>query len=287
MFYKIKKGEILVKSFKPTRVFLMCVAMWLLYSKSIYASDIEVKVTDFDLAKGKGTNTLKIVQVSDIHISSNPNSIELLKDTVSIVNKQKADIVLFTGDLYDANRKYEKDINVIIEQLSKIEASVGKYAVYGNHDAILNQQDRFEKTIIGGGFTLLKNQGINMHLGMDKYISLVGLHDAYSKELKTKEVLEKLKENYINILLFHEPDMVDEFTKYPIDIQFSGHSHGGQVRTLEGKPLTTTPLGTKYVDGIFNINNRTTLIVNRGIGTSRQDIRVNCPPTIEVVNITI
>lgn len=86
------------------------------------------------------------------------------------------------------------------------------------------------------------------------------------------------------VLLSHEPDYADEVARYPVDLQLSGHSHGGQVRLpLLGAPWL--PEGAqKYPWGLRKVGNLT-LYTNAGLGTIRVPVRLNCPPEITLFTL--
>ena len=86
------------------------------------------------------------------------------------------------------------------------------------------------------------------------------------------------------VLLAHEPDPADYVANYPVDLQLSGHSHGGQVRI----PLVGTPflpaLARKYPWGLRQIK-RLILYTNVGIGTIDVPMRLGCPPEVTLITL--
>ena len=99
--------------------------------------------------------------------------------------------------------------------------------------------------------------------------------------------MKKVGENDYNILLCHEPDVAEKFQDYPIDLQLSGHSHGGQVSIpFIGAPFTTK-YGHKYIRGMYQMpdNPRMQLYVNIGIGTSQKRYRFGCMPELTVFTL--
>ena len=84
--------------------------------------------------------------------------------------------------------------------------------------------------------------------------------------------------------MVHEPDVLPQVARYNVDLMFSGHTHGGQVRLPFLPPFNLPPLGRRYVEGLFRVG-RTQLYVNRGVGTVGIPMRFNCPP--EIAEITL
>jgi predicted MPP superfamily phosphohydrolase len=86
------------------------------------------------------------------------------------------------------------------------------------------------------------------------------------------------------VLMVHEPDYADYVAGYPVDLQLSGHTHGGQVRFPFMRPLYLPALAKKYVQGLFKIRDLT-LYTNAGIGTVELPVRWNCPPEITFITV--
>jgi predicted MPP superfamily phosphohydrolase len=86
----------------------------------------------------------------------------------------------------------------------------------------------------------------------------------------------------------HAPDYADQVVVHPrghlVDLMFSGHSHGGQIRIPFLGPIILPPMGKKYVEGLFRFD-RMQLYVNRGIGAVGVPFRLNCPPEITVFTL--
>ena len=82
----------------------------------------------------------------------------------------------------------------------------------------------------------------------------------------------------------NEPDVADKYADQGFDLIVSGHSHGGQVN-VPFLPRMTTALAEKYVDGLYQLNDQTSLYVNSGIGTSRYPIRFGVIPQITVFSL--
>jgi predicted MPP superfamily phosphohydrolase len=86
------------------------------------------------------------------------------------------------------------------------------------------------------------------------------------------------------ILLAHEPDFADEAANYPIDLQLSGHSHGGQIWIpVIGAPWLP-PMSRRYPRGLYRVKDLT-LYTNMGIGTIHAPIRLNCPPEVTLITL--
>jgi predicted MPP superfamily phosphohydrolase len=89
-----------------------------------------------------------------------------------------------------------------------------------------------------------------------------------------------------NVALMHEPDIADYAAEAGIDLQLSGHSHGGQVRIPGVGPLILPRFGRKYSMGLARVGDRTQVYTNRGIGVLEPRVRFNCPPEVTLIRLT-
>jgi predicted MPP superfamily phosphohydrolase len=96
-------------------------------------------------------------------------------------------------------------------------------------------------------------------------------------------VLKQTTSKYPTVVLWHEPDMVDQLPP-GANLMISGHSHGGQFRTPWGWAPMKTKNGVKYLDGYFP-EAPTPLYVSRGIGTTGPPSRLNCPPEVSLLRL--
>ncbi|WP_370044529.1 metallophosphoesterase [Lysinibacillus sp. RC79] len=256
----------------------------------LYASHFETKslsITWTDIKNPnipKGFQNVKIVQFSDTHFGPN-FSHKQQKMLIDQINEIKPDIVVFTGDLIDNFSEYTSERKYSQTILSQINAPLGKYAVFGNHDRGGGGGYLYEQYMEEAGFTVLVNETIKIRVSNDDYITLSGLDDFLLGKPKVQHTLQNLRKKDFNILLVHEPDAVDEVLVYPVDFQLSGHSHGGQVQLPFIGPIITTSLASQYVEGLYPLQGKTKplqLYVNRGIGTTRMPIRFLSKPELSV-----
>lgn len=255
-----------------------------------YAFKIEpyrVKVNEYVLTpKKKGTEEVKIVQFSDVHIKEDFTS-KNLKKVVNKINAQDPDVVLFTGDLYDNYAVYHDDTN-ISKELAKIEANYEKIAIWGNRDYGGGAARQYASIMEQSGFTLLKNGNWYVTLENGKKILFTGLDDSMLGNPYMKDAT-KLYDSDYDVLLTHEPDIVKEYLTYGYDIVLSGHSHGGQINIpflpwINDKALSATNLATEYGGGMYELssNNNEKLYVNTGIGTTHISARFGVVPEVTV-----
>lgn len=250
-----------------------------------YAFMIEpalLKVNKHTLTASKGGDTLKIIQLSDIQVSEN-YSLNRLEKLIKKVNKLDADIIVFTGDLFENYSQFPYATEVAI-QLKKLHPKYGKYAVWGNRDYGGGAVRIYNEVLSNGGFHLLKNEGTTFPISHNKKLFIGGLDDAIFGSPNIKNtLLHQTKEANYSILLMHEPDVADQLSASTIDLALAGHSHGGQIHLPFTKRKTNT-LAEKYIAGFYDVNGMT-LYVNTGIGTSRIPARFMVPPEIALFTI--
>lgn len=238
-----------------------------------------------------GFDGVRIVQFSDTHIGPN-YTLKQLSGLIAAINAERPDIVVFTGDLFDAkkrNAEREKDLSPL---LSRIEAPLGKFAVYGNHDFGYERNRRSQNpSLVRAGFEMLLNDTRRIRRPDGAHLSVSGLDDYVLGRPDPLRALSKLRPDGFNLLLVHEPDVADSLARFPIDLQLSGHSHGGQVKLPLLGALVRTKLGRRYLSGQHVVSDRRRpprpylLYVNRGIGTTRWRVRFGSVPELSVFRL--
>lgn len=220
----------------------------------------------------------KIVTFSDLHDSS----IEMVKETVNLINRSKPDLLLFTGDLLNGESIDSKKREKLIKELKKLSSSSLKYAVLGENDT--EQASLILKDV---GFTILNNS-YDLIYQKDDAILLMGLNS-------DKENLDTLlayyssegkNDNIYSILMTHKPDSLDDvLARYNnIDLAFAGHSHLGEVRLPLLGSLLTREGAKKYKDDYYEINN-TKFYITSGVGVNVYDFRFCDRPAINLIRL--
>ncbi|MDO5520329.1 MAG: metallophosphoesterase [bacterium] len=216
----------------------------------------KVSETDYTISSNK-VDGLKILQITDLHMSNAINQAEL-KEYCQEMSKLDADIVVLTGDIVD-ERTPLADMKAACELLSQITNKKGIYYIYGNHDASTYSSDpQFNQADVkhefeSHGVTVLNDQIVTI-----ENISIVGRMDAglNRNRLSSEELLKNVeKDNYI-ILLDHQPLDIEKNASLGVDLQLSGHTHGGQLFPLrEVQTLVTNTLvyGMRRIDGFTAI----------------------------------
>lgn len=244
-----------------------------------YAFNIEPKkltVHDYKLEKNEAETTLKLIQISDIHLSEYITLADLEK-IVNRVNELNPDIVVFTGDLIDRANTYSQidDIAPILKQLKG-----QKYAIYGNHDIGGGAIRYYENIMLESDITLLRNQYDVLDF-QGKSLTISGYDDVLLGN--PDFTLETPIADY-HIALLHEPDLATELDRKDIDLILSGHSHGGQIALPFYGAVIKPAYAKIFTAGFYDLDH-SLLYVNTGIGTTRIHARLFAEPMIAYFEI--
>ncbi len=219
----------------------------------------------------------------DLHFSAHP-----LKAAVGMVNALRPDLIVLTGDFvtvpsFDGSEEKEAaKAEPCAALLRQMRAPHGLWAVLGNHDYDTDP-DRVTSALLSHGIPVLANRSVPIEFKGARFW-LSGLNDVLSRTSDLNATLANVPREEATVLLAHEPDFADHAARYPIDLQLSGHSHGGQVRIPFLPPLYLPRMARKYYMGLYRIG-PLTLYTNPGLGTIELPIRLNCPPEITLLTL--
>ncbi|HWB32345.1 MAG TPA: metallophosphoesterase [Acidobacteriaceae bacterium] len=229
----------------------------------------------------------RVVQISDIHYDEYTEP-WFVRRIVDRVNALAPDLVLLTGD-YISFAPMPRDyvlgaMHRCAQTLSGIRCPQ-RYAVMGNHDSFLGAPT-IRPILADVEIPLL----VNEHVPIERFgqrIWVAGVHDPVT-HIPDLDVTIPADPDGPVLLMSHGPDYADTVATHPrgplVDVMFSGHSHGGQIRfPLVG--ALHTPVGAKkYIEGLYQVSSMQ-LYVNRGIGTVGLPFRLNCPPEITLFTL--
>lgn len=172
----------------------------------------------------KSLDGLKLIQMSDFHADDWGLSDQLLAQAIAASNREYPDLVLLTGDFITSK---PDPIDRLVCQFKKLESRYGTYAILGNHD-IYPQENRSRviETLTQAGITVLWNE-ICYPCGPG--LALVGFADVRSRQFFPDQIMPQIPDDIPRIVLAHNPDCANQLRAWRVDLQLSGHTHGGQI----------------------------------------------------------
>jgi uncharacterized protein len=262
------------------------------YGGYFYAHEIEPRLLKINkhviehVDIPKSFDGFKIVQFSDTHLGFQYD-LKQFKKMLSQISSLKPDIIFFTGDLMDAPNQYPFS-EEIVPLLKNLHAPFGKYSIYGNHDHGGYGSDIYKNIMDLADFKLLLNESDQIQLLNGSSIYVLGIDDAMLGKPNFEAASANIPADKYKILLSHAPDLADRAVDFGIQLQLSGHSHGGQIQIPFVGALITPPFAKKYREGFYDIKvteTQLTLYVNRGIGTTRLPFRFLSKPEISLFTL--
>ena len=241
---------------------------------------IETSIPFYDLPHG--LESLRIVQISDIHIGDTIKR-DFVQKVVDRVNSLEPDIIALTGDVADGSVSY---LRKSASPLSELSARYGCYFVTGNHDYYSGIEAWVEE-VRQLGFTPLLNEHRVLYHGGAR-ILLAGVTD-YSAERFVRShasnplaALSGAPKCNLKIALAHQPCSVFDVAQSGFDLQLSGHTHGGQSFPGQFIEMLQPP---HFVAGLYKFKN-TWVYVNRATGYWGPPLRLSVQSEITLIKLT-
>jgi uncharacterized protein len=224
----------------------------------------------------KALDGFTIVQLSDLHVGTFVGEREL-EMGLGLLDQIHPDLVVITGDIVDADPYY---VPLAARRLGALAAREGVVCVPGNHDYYTG-----ERAVLGGmrraGIDVLVNRGKIIAPGDGGGFAILGVDDlsARAGPRRTGPDLalaqSMVSPDRATVLLAHQPRFAAVAAHAGVDLQLSGHTHGGQINP----GFRAIDLFYRYVQGRYQVGPMQ-LYVNRGFGTVGPPTRVGAPPEI-------
>lgn len=228
-----------------------------------------------------GLNGFTIVQVSDIHSGIYMSEREMNK-ILEILNSLNAGIAVLTGDYVDSRAS---EIAPVAKVFSRIRTEYGTFGCMGNHD-LFDNYPVITKAMREQGIRMLDNESVVINADGDK-LNLLGVGDRDRRYdlAKFDQALDGVDPDGFKVVLAHRPNLFPEAVKAGIDLQLSGHTHGGQIGIKLG-PFSFSPadLVEKYPLGHYE-EGKSQLYVNPGVGMVFAPVRFGIRPEITLITL--
>ena len=230
----------------------------------------------------------RILQISDLHNAEFGEDNEILLNQISRLHP---DMIVITGDLIDS---YHTNVDISLAFIREAVKIAPTYYVFGNHEVRIPEsytllKDGMEKAgvvVLDQPVTLEKDSQTISLLGVADPSAMSSVSRFYTQIVGSILNAKMPEETVYSILLCHRPEVFDAFVENGIDLAFTGHTHGGQVRIPFIGAIFSPDQGLfpKYDSGLFTEKD-TTMIISRGLGNSSFPFRVDCPPEIVVATL--
>ena len=217
---------------------------------------------------GAGLAGLRIVQLSDLHAGPFLGAGDL-GEVVERANALRPDLVVLTGDLIS---EYTEQAFWILPELARIEAPLGKLAIFGNHDYRGRREHEIAaRYALEGGWRFLRNEGERIRKG-GASLYVTGLEDLEeAKQLDPERAREGLEPDEPELLLVHNPGFDDRILLPQTALVLCGHTHGRQVDLPLVRRLAPEHPGDRTARG------DAVVITSRGLGALGVPLRVRAP----------
>jgi predicted MPP superfamily phosphohydrolase len=227
---------------------------------------------------------LRVALISDTHIGSPFWDLARLRELVTRVNEQQADLVLLAGD-YQTNGvlggKFVA-IEPIAAEFAKLHAPLGVISILGNHDW-WNGGAHVRRALENDGIKVLDDEAVRIDARGASFC-LLGISDIEVRTYSANRSLDHALPGLPLLALVHEPDIFHQMDARP-SLVMAGHTHGGQVKLpIIGRPVVPSGFGQRYAAGHVVENGRH-LFVTTGLGTSIYPIRLGVPPEIAILTL--
>jgi len=231
----------------------------------------------------KNINHLKVIQLSDIHISLLRVDVKKIHE---VLKKEKPDLVILTGDYIDSTRQ----IPAFFKFLDSIKGNYEILLCFGNHDYRVFQKNeaglrKFTADLERRGIKVLLNESILYSKNTHNY-NIIGIEDFRSNRYNIKKALSNCQSNVTaNIVFSHNPEIALELPENAVDFLLCGHFHGGQIWMpfdIEFKFLRNERVCKLGIKKELNKLNNMIIYINSGIGNVLFPLRFLSPPEITV-----
>ena len=248
-------------------------------SEASQPSVTPVTVTDPDLPQG--LDGMRVALVTDLHAGPTREA-SFTRRVVDLVNAQHPDVVVLGGDLVDGR---VAQVGEVLAPLADLRAPLGVYAVSGNHEFISQEANAWLTHWESLGIRVLRNEHVRIERG-GASLTLAGVHDLTGRGIDASDAARALEgvDGFdpagFTVFVAHQPKTAENVQGRGVDLQLSGHTHGGQVWPFR----YLVPLQQPVLDGLATVGD-VPVLTSRGAGAWGPPVRVLAPPEVPVVTL--
>lgn len=269
------------KRVKKTLIALAIIALLALFchwqNNGLVVTEVEVLLPQ-NMAALDGCT---IVHLSDLHNHSFGHRQERLLD---LVGRQSPDFIVITGDIVDSRRT---DFDPALDLVRGAVELAPTFYVTGNHEERLSKPlyQELIHALSNTDLVVLQDRAVQVPYG-DASLWLLGVDDTKAPPRALTQLKQAVSADAYQILLAHRPNHFAFYANSGVDLVFSGHAHGGQIRLpfVGGLVAPDQGLFPTYDAGSFQ-QGKTTMVVSRGLGNSVFPLRLFNRPEVVVVHL--
>jgi predicted MPP superfamily phosphohydrolase len=242
----------------------------------------KVSVTRHDVDLGperRLAQPLRIGFASDFHAGPTTHP-GVFDDLLAAIRAEAPDVLLLGGDYvcFDAG-----NVAILADFFARARASLGTYAVIGNHDT-WNGRAVIEDALRAGGVGVLVNRNVALPAPFGD-VSVCGIDEPWTGEPSAAATFAGA--GPVRIYVTHSPDGLYRLDRQRFDVAFAGHTHGGQIALRNGAPLfrPSGPSSREFCYGRYDVPGNGALIVSRGVGCSGIPLRLNADPELVICTL--
>lgn len=261
----------------PSRVLFAIAALGLAimaYGHWIEPRRVEVLTVQLAAPELAGAQSLRIVQISDVH---SPSNLCLQRRVPDLVAGLDPDLIVFTGDAINDERALP-DVRALFSALAAIAPT---YLVRGNRDQQLPPEALTGST----GAVEVTGEPRELDVGGVRVVLVGASHRG--DWMRVRAQLRRQSDDAYVIYLAHSPDVADDVSGWGADLCLAGHTHGGQVALpFYGAVWTGSRHGKRFEHGLYDVAGMP-LYINRGIGFEAllPKLRIGARPEITLLHV--
>ncbi|MFD1038860.1 metallophosphoesterase [Virgibacillus byunsanensis] len=252
-----------------------------------YKNTQDIKINNIKIASKSvtsSTESLSILHLSDLHLENISLKPEQLAKKLE---NKSVDLIALTGDFLDRKRSIPKLIPYL-KVLNDIQPKYGIYAVLGNHDYVLKENDlnTLKNVLTQYNCTVLQNSSETITAN-GQTINIIGIDDYSTNRSDVSMSFQQVKQG-TNIILTHDPTVVLDMAEYKFDYLMAGHFHGGQICYPKAYHLAKMgKLAQKNIIKGLHMHNSAPFYISEGLGQTGVNIRVGSRPEITFHDLSI
>lgn len=225
-----------------------------------------------------GFDGVRVALVTDLHVGPTRGG-PFTRRVADLVTAERPDLIVFGGDLVDGTVAH---VGPDLTPLARLRAPLGRFGVSGNHEYYADDAASWMTYWEKLGIRSLRNERVVLHRDGDT-IDLAGIFDATAPSPHEPDLAAALRgrdRDRFLLLAAHQPAQVEQARENGVDLQLSGHTHGGQIWPFDYAVALEQPM----VDGLARFGD-TLVYVSRGAGAWGPPVRVGAPPEVAILEL--